>query len=76
MKRTKGKLLSVPQAARILKLDQRMVRRRCEQAGIGLKVSSRLRLLTRADLVRIKQAKRPVGNPNFLKPKRKRRRTP
>jgi hypothetical protein len=56
---------TIPQAAVLLKLSEQTIRQRCRDFEIGDKINGRLRLLTRADLARVRKSKRPVGNPNW-----------
>ncbi len=66
-------ILTVTQAAEILGMSARRVRDICAANDIGKMISSRLRLLQPSDLSKVKKARRPVGNPNFIKKSKVRR---
>ena len=53
-------------------MPPRRVRELCDEHGTGVKVSDRYRIVTEADLAAISAKRRPRGNPNFGKKKRKR----
>ena len=57
-------LLSLKDAAQILKVDQSTIRRACTKHGIGQKVPNWV--LTKADVQKLKKVVRSKpGNPNF-----------
>lgn len=60
-------LLTITAAAKRLRMSPRQLREICEAGAIGTKVNSRLRVLTAPDLAKIEAARRPRGNPNWVK---------
>lgn len=61
--------ITVTAAARRLGMSNSRVRKICQDEGIGTLLTGRLRVLSEADLRRISAARRPRGNPNWLKKK-------
>lgn len=60
------KIYSVSQAAKEIGIDTSLVRRMCRKHEIGVKLSERARVLTAADIERLKSVRGKRGNPNFI----------
>lgn len=60
-------LLTITAAAKRLGMSTRRVREICQQGGIGTLVNGRLRVLSVADLASVEAARRPRGNPNWVR---------
>lgn len=69
-----AKLLSAEQAAGILGISARLVRRYCAEGRLGTRVGNSY-VITEAEARAFARRARPVGNPNF-QPKRKPRKKP
>jgi len=69
------KLYTAEQAARILKISARRVRKLCSEGRLGRRFGGRAYMITAEELEEFKKIPREVGNPMFKKDNpRKRRR--